>query len=1016
MATQTIYFIDSRVESYQSLIGSFSADSEWFVLDANQDGLAQMQAILANYNNLDSIQILSHGAQGALSLGNTTLNSSNIASYSSALAKIGSSLNSAGDILLYGCNVAQGDIGQSFINTFAQLTGADVAASTDLTGASSLSGNSILEANSGVINTNTLDLNNYQSVLDILVNTAPTFSTRGIVSTNVGSTLGSQDSGRGVTIQADGKILVAGSSDNNFALARYNTDGSLDTSFSDDGKLTTVVSSTTVVGSQAYMQGNSATLQADGKILVAGAIYHSNDAASFALARYNTDGSLDVTFNAGFSNSGDGNGLVFTAIDTGLAVGGSVTMQADGKILVAGSATFNGLDNVFALARYNTNGSLDASFSGDGRLITFSDGASGASVTVQADGKILVAGSSENNFALVRYNTDGSLDTSFSDDGIATTAIGVGASGASVTVQADGKILVAGSSLNTTDSDIALVRYNPDGSLDTSFSDDGIATTAIGVGASGASVTVQADGKILVAGSSENNFALVRYNTDGSLDTSFSDDGIATTAIGGDASGQSITVQADGKILVAGSSSNTTDGDFALVRFNSDGSLDATFNNTPNSASSLNNLVSFTEHSSPVGIANGVTIYDAELAALGNYGGASVTLARHGGASTQDVFSARGSLSALTQSNDLVLSGTIIGEVTQNSVGILTLAFNSNATQARVNEALSSLGYLNTSSAPPTSVQLDWTFNDGNTGTQGTGGALSVLGSTLVNITLVNEAPSGTNGTIFTPLNTSYTFKLADFGFTDTEDTALTAVLIGTPALGNLKFDGLNIASGGSEISAADILAGRLTYVPVTGGSGATYSNFIFSVKDSGLLFDLTLNTITISVNFGETWTGTEGNDVHTGSSLNDTLNGLGGNDTLTGGTGADTLDGGDGIDTADYSILGTAVTAELWRGNAANDGTGSVDTFIAIENLTGGSGNDILTGNALTNVMNGGAGNDTVNGGAGNDTVNGGLGNDTMIGGTGVDTLNGGDGIDTADYSALATAVTAELWRGNAH
>ena len=101
---------------------------------------------------------------------------------------------------------------------------------------------------------------------------------------------------------------------------------------------------------------------------------------------------MDVTFNAGFSNSGDGNGLVFTGNRYRSCCWRSVTMQADGKILVAGSATFNGLDNVFALARYNTNGSLDASFSGDGRLITFSDGASGASVTVQADGKILVAG------------------------------------------------------------------------------------------------------------------------------------------------------------------------------------------------------------------------------------------------------------------------------------------------------------------------------------------------------------------------------------------------------------------------------------------------------------------------------------------------------------------------------------------------------------------------------------------------------------------------------------------------
>ena len=117
----------------------------------------------------------------------------------------------------------------------------------------------------------------------------------------------------------------------------------------------------------------------------------------------------------------------------------------------------------------------------------------------------------------------------------------------------------------------------------------------------------------------------------------------------------------------------------------------------------------------------------------------------------------------------------------------------------------------------------------------------------------------------------------------------------------------------------------------------------------------------------------------------------------MIGGTGADTMNGGDGIDTADYSALTTAVTAELWRGNATNDGTGSIDTFIAIENLTGGTGNDILTGNAVTNFINGGAGNDYVNGGAGNDTVIGGLGKDNITGGTGTDIF---------DFNALLESV----------
>ena len=117
----------------------------------------------------------------------------------------------------------------------------------------------------------------------------------------------------------------------------------------------------------------------------------------------------------------------------------------------------------------------------------------------------------------------------------------------------------------------------------------------------------------------------------------------------------------------------------------------------------------------------------------------------------------------------------------------------------------------------------------------------------------------------------------------------------------------------------------------------------------------------------------------------------------MIGGTGADTLDGGDGIDTADYSALATAVTAELWKGNATNDGTSSIDTFIAIENLIGGSNSDILTGNAVNNIINGGSGNDTVNGGAGNDTVIGGLGKDTITGGTGTDIF---------DFNALLESV----------
>jgi uncharacterized delta-60 repeat protein len=150
----------------------------------------------------------------------------------------------------------------------------------------------------------------------------------------------------------------------------------------------------------------------------------------------------------------------------------------------------------------------------------------------------------------------------------------------SVIQQADGKLVVAGYSWNGSNDDVALVRYNTDGSLDTGFDGDGKVTTAIGTGYDeGYSVIQQADGKLVVAGTSyngsSNDFALVRYNADGSLDASFDGDGIVTTAIGGAMMyGLSVIQQADGKLVVAGYSWNGSDSDVALVRYNEDGSLD----------------------------------------------------------------------------------------------------------------------------------------------------------------------------------------------------------------------------------------------------------------------------------------------------------------------------------------------------------------------------------------------------------------------------------------------------------
>ena len=164
--TSSVIFIDSRVADYQTLIAGLTEGTEWFLLNAEEDGVDQMARILANYASLDSVQVISHGSAGTLYIGNTVLNSENITSYESQLQVIGASLTETGDILLYGCNVGAGETGMQFIGSLAQATGADVAASADITGMSTLGGNWVLELSSGIIETQGLKLDGYPAVLD----------------------------------------------------------------------------------------------------------------------------------------------------------------------------------------------------------------------------------------------------------------------------------------------------------------------------------------------------------------------------------------------------------------------------------------------------------------------------------------------------------------------------------------------------------------------------------------------------------------------------------------------------------------------------------------------------------------------------------------------------------------------------------------------------------------------------------------------------------------------------------
>jgi len=390
-----------------------------------------------------------------------------------------------------------------------------------------------------------------------------TFGSGGKVDTNITS---GDNVAESVVVQSDGKIVVAGytglSPNFEFALVRYNASGSLDTSFNGTGKVITSFGN-----SNDY--GRSVALQSNGKILVVG----SGNNNTFLLARYNADGGLDTSFN--------GAGKVTTAIGSNSTYGQSVAVQNDGRIVVAGYAVNNGSNaGDIALARYNTNGSLDTSFNGTGKVTT-AIGTSddrGFSVALQADGKIVVVGDSfigsKSSFAVVRYNSDGSLDTSFNGTGKVTTAIGTSDDQAtSVALQNDGKIVAAGASNVGATTRFALVRYNANGALDSSFGSGGKVTTSFTGNTDVAlSVAVQSDAKIVVAGHAGSfgspDFALARYNDDGSLDVSFGTGGKATTDIAsGDDAGHSMAVQSNGKIVVAGKVFDGSNYSFAVVRY-----------------------------------------------------------------------------------------------------------------------------------------------------------------------------------------------------------------------------------------------------------------------------------------------------------------------------------------------------------------------------------------------------------------------------------------------------------------
>lgn len=390
----------------------------------------------------------------------------------------------------------------------------------------------------------------------------PTFGVSGLAVAPGGSL---DDFGNAVAIQADDRIVVAGQSvvaNDDFAIARFDLDGSLDATLGGTGIVTTPIGS-------GIDQAFAVAIQPDQKIVVAGFSRESGN-EDFALARFHPDGSLDASFG--------GDGTVTAPIGALDDRAAAVAIQSDGKIIVAGYG-LTGANRDLALARFLTDGSLDPSFSGDGKLLlgigTGNDEA--FAVALQPDGKILVAGyaadGSQHDMLVARFSTTGALDPTFNGTGAQRIAFGTGNEFAhALALQPDGKVLLAGYARIGTVFNFAVARVDDVGALDPGLDGDGRLTVAIGSTSQARAIALDQNGRFVVAGfatiAGNDDFALSRHNANGSLDTSFAGTGIVTTPIGtGPDQATGVALQRDAKVVMAGTARSGNDDDFALARY-----------------------------------------------------------------------------------------------------------------------------------------------------------------------------------------------------------------------------------------------------------------------------------------------------------------------------------------------------------------------------------------------------------------------------------------------------------------
>ena len=765
-------------------------------------------------------------------------------------------------------------------------------------------------------------------------------------------------------------------------------------------------------------------LQSDGKLVIAGSIGTFFGPIAAAAFRVNTNGTADSTFGT----NGVAKILLYqtsAANDLAIAPSGKIVLSvtsSDAQAAVTEPPL--GLGNQPAVVQLTTKGAVDTTFGTNGRVINDVTGKIGQlnAVITQPDGKILAAGWTEDpqnggeDFMILRFNTNGMLDSSFGVGGIAVIDIANQADQAhAIALQSTGKIIVAGEANvsplpNNVPESAAIIRLNSNGTLDTSFGTNGrVVLPSANDFNSMSALAINPDDSIVF--SFQN--LVQKLTADGKVDSTFGTKGVVS--FGPDTTVSQIIPTVGNKLLLAVENDSNQGW---VERLNSNGSTDSTFGTN----GQINNLLG------PIlGAANGAFIFATEQSVsqhLPNgsldpsFGTGGQTLLPPPPSSDNSIFPVQ--LTYAPDGKIVLLSSFVTHSHVDNQFAVLRLNANGtiDTSFAGGNYSLTANPANGDAFENPTGVAVEpddsiiavgdlqayqWgvakflgsTTSGGGSGTHlisGTGGNNTIILQRDANDPTQLDVSIEPTGTPASFAKIPVTFSAVDIQPGAGDDTVqilslpagITKVTVEDPS-GNNRIDVSGVAAGVSvSVTAStgnDTIIGGAANATLNGGAG---------------------NDSIVGGSGSESILGGDGNDSIFSGQGNDTMHGGSGNDTLMGGTGADQFYGDGGTDTADFSNRGLSLNISL--DDIANDGprnqVGGLDNVHSdIEIVIGGAGNDSIVGDPFDNELIGGAGNDTIFGGSGNDTLEGDAGNDQLYGQDGNDTLLGQDGqMDTLD------------------